>query len=288
MAPQLWDVSGNSGRLASNSADVVLSSPNSLIFHIGYPRPAGGRLILSSLVMSRLPPGHRDYLTVVDSRGNGLVEKLIGAGDGPVQIDLAPASAAPAEDSREHVTFWGFLRLGIMHIWTGYDHLLFLFGLLVVCRSFKSIAAIISCFTVAHSITLALATLDIVNIPSRFIEPAIAASIVFVGVENLVRRGAEPVGRWVLTFAFGLVHGFGFAGALRELGVGHNGQGLAMPLLTFNLGVEIGQISIAAVVLPIVWQLRKNETFLLRGVPRLSALVASAGLFWFLQRTVFA
>jgi hypothetical protein len=106
-------------------------------------------------------------------------------------------------------------------------------------------------------------------------------------VENLIRRGAEPRGRWALTFAFGLIHGFGFASVLRELGIGSNGRGLVMPLFTFNLGVEIGQVSIALIVLPIVWQLRKKPLFVSRGVPILSALVALAGLYWFLQRTLF-
>ena len=188
----------------------------------------------------------------------------------------------------ETPTFWGFLRLGVEHIWTGYDHLLFLFALLVVCRSFRAIVAIITCFTLAHSLTLALATLNVVNLPSRFVEAAIAASIVFVGLENLVRRGEEPKGRWALTFAFGLIHGFGFASVLRELGVGQGGQGLVMPLFTFNLGVEIGQVAVAAIVLPVVWRLRKNEKFLRRGVPALSAVVAAAGLYWLLERTVFA
>src|SRR5205085_1947385 len=117
---------------------------------------------------------------------------------------------------------------------------------------------------------------------------AIAASIVFVGAENLWRRGEEPRGRWALTFAFGLIHGFGFATVLRDLGVGRNGQGIAMPLFSFNLGVEVGQVAIAAVVLPIVWRLRKNEAFVRHGVPNLSALVALAGLYWFLQRTIIA
>jgi hypothetical protein len=118
------------------------------------------------------------------------------------------------------------------------------------------------------------------------VEAAIAASIVFVGAENLWRRGAEPPGRWALTFVFGLVHGFGFASVLRDLGVGSGGQGIGMPLFTFNLGVEVGQVAIAAVVLPVVWQLRKREWFIRAGVPVISGIVAVAGLFWLLQRTV--
>ncbi len=116
--------------------------------------------------------------------------------------------------------FWGFLQLGIAHIWTGYDHLLFLAGLLIVCRRVRTIVGIISSFTVAHSITLGLAATNTVNLPSRVVEPLIAASIFYVGVENLIRRGAEPNGRWAVAFAFGLVHGFGFATVLRELGFG--------------------------------------------------------------------
>jgi hydrogenase/urease accessory protein HupE len=199
---------------------------------------------------------------------------------------LAASTGAPAAEVSP--TFWGFLQLGIAHIWTGYDHLLFLFGLLVVCRSFRSIVIIISCFTVAHSVTLALATWNVVHLPARLVEPMIAASILFVGVENLARHGAEPRGRWALTFAFGLIHGFGFANVLRDLGVGSNGHGLAMPLFSFNLGVEIGQVTIAALVLPLIWRLRRHPAFVRRGVPALSGLVAAAGLYWLLERTVLS
>ena len=96
----------------------------------------------------------------------------------------------------------------------------------------------------------------------------------------------EPPGRLVLTFAFGLVHGFGFAGILRDLGLGTAPGGILLPLFSFNLGVELGQIAIAAAVLPVVWRLRKNETFLARGVPALSAVVTLMGLYWLLARTV--
>jgi hydrogenase/urease accessory protein HupE len=243
------------------------------------------------MVMDQLPPGHRDYVSVTDEHGKTLLEKLVGEKDADAAFDLpapAGADAAPdGPDQRRPPTFWGFLSLGITHILTGYDHLLFLFGLLVVCRSFRSVVAIISCFTVAHSITLALATLGYVNIPSRVVEAMIAASICYVGIENLARRGAESRSRWALMFAFGLVHGFGFASVLRQLGVGSDGRGVAMPLFTFNLGVEIGQITIAAIALPIFWQLRKNPDFIRRGVPIDSGVIAAAGLCWFLERTVF-
>jgi hydrogenase/urease accessory protein HupE len=287
LAPALLEIRDGTRVLPWSEVSVFLASGNSVLFRLACARPAATQLLLRSLVMDRLPPGHRDYVSVTDERGTTVLEKLVGANDAAVALRLPAAAAGASAPEVRTPSFWGFLRLGIAHIWTGYDHLLFLFGLLVVCRSFRSIVAIISCFTVAHSITLALATLNIVNIPSRIVEPMIAASIFYVGIENLVRRGAEPKGRWALTFAFGLIHGFGFASVLRELGVGSNGHGLAMPLFTFNLGVEIGQVTIAAIVLPIVWQLRKNPAFLRRGVPILSGLVAAAGLYWFLERTIF-
>jgi hydrogenase/urease accessory protein HupE len=284
IAPRLWELRAGEVVIPPRSSTVQLLTGDSVNFQIVWPRPAGAeQLTLRAPQLGNLPPGHRQFVIVTDDRGSALAKKLLSVRDTAIELPLA--GAGPPEVPP---TFWSFVRLGVEHIWTGYDHLLFLFALLIVCRSFRSIVAIISCFTVAHSLTLALATLNVVNLPSRLVEPAIAASIVFVGVENLARRGAEPRGRWALTFAFGLIHGFGFASVLRELGVGRGSQGIAMPLFTFNLGVEVGQIVVAAVVLPLVWQLRKNEKFVQRGVPLLSALVAAAGLYWLLQRTVFA
>ena len=297
LAPQIFELRAGGVELAPRETRVELAAGDALNFFLVYPRPPPGVVTLRAAQLGALPAGHRQFVIVVDERGSTLAKKLLSAKDDAIEVAVAaPGSggetgggaggAGPASESGETPTFWGFLRLGVEHIWTGYDHLLFLFALLVVCRSFRSIVAIITCFTLAHSLTLALATLNVVNVPSRLVEPAIAASIVFVGLENLVRRGQEPPGRWALTFAFGLIHGFGFASVLRELGVGQGGQGLAMPLFTFNLGVEIGQVVVAAIVLPVVWKLRKNEKFLRRGVPALSAVVAAAGLYWFLERTV--
>jgi len=278
LGPGLLEVRDSVGVLPWARDSVSLATGQSILFKLEAARRPVGRTVLRSMVLDRMPPGHRNYVSVADEKGTL-----------QVTLDLPEVGgtqgAGPAAPPMP--TFWGFLALGLTHIWTGYDHLLFLFGLLVVCRSFRSIVGIISCFTVAHSITLALATLKIVSIPSSIVEPMIAASIIYVGVENLVRRGAEPRGRWALTFAFGLIHGFGFASVLRELGIGSHGRGLALPLFTFNLGVELGQVSIALLVLPIVWRLRKNPSFVLRGVPVLSGFVALAGLYWFLERTVF-
>lgn len=281
IAPRLWEARIGDTVLTPSETRVELAAGDNVSFFVVFPRPEGaGPLILRATKIPQLPEGHRQFVIISDERGSTIAKRLLNARDGVIEVPLDAARSAP------DTTFWGFVKLGIEHIWTGYDHLLFLFALLVVCRTFRSIAAIITCFTLAHSLTLALATLDVVNLPARWVEPAIAASIVFVGAENLWRRGQEPPARWALTFAFGLIHGFGFASVLRDLGVGR-GSGIGMPLFTFNLGVEIGQIVIAAIVLPIVWQLRKKEEFLRWGVPIFSALVAGAGLFWFLQRTIW-
>ncbi len=295
LAPQILELRKSGGAIAPSETRVELAAGDALNFFLFFPLTQPGVVTLRSCQLGALPAGHRQFVIIADEQGSTLAKKLLSAKDDGMEISLPPAGGAGetgggvtvAAEPAEAPTFWGFLQLGVEHIWTGYDHLLFLFALLVVCRSFRSIVAIITCFTLAHSITLALATLEVVNLPSRFVEAAIAASIVFVGLENVVRRGEEPKGRWALTFAFGLIHGFGFASVLKDLGVGQGGPGLAMPLFTFNAGVEIGQVVVAACVLPIVWKLRKNEKFLRRGVPALSAAVAAAGLYWFLERTVY-
>ena len=144
------------------------------------------------------------------------------------------------------------MLLGVKHIWTGYDHLLFLSALLLVCPTFKSAIQVVACFTVAHSLTLAFATLNLVWVSSRVVEPAIAASIVYIGIENLFRPEA-PKSRWLVTFVFGLVHGLGFASVLRDMGVASSTTGVAVPLVGFNLGVETGQLVIACLLLPAIW-----------------------------------
>jgi hydrogenase/urease accessory protein HupE len=175
-----------------------------------------------------------------------------------------------------------FFMLGIDHVLGGYDHLLFLGALLIVARSVRGVVATLTAFTVAHSLTLALAVTGVVNVPSHIVEPLIAASIVYVGLENLLRRQLPP--RWKLTFGFGLIHGFGFAGALRELGIGSTGQAVALPLGSFNLGVEAGQIGVALVTLPLLWALRAQPALSTRLTSACSVMVALAGAYWLIER----
>ncbi|MDO8540254.1 MAG: HupE/UreJ family protein [Opitutaceae bacterium] len=290
IASQLWDV-GAGGKLhPPRRIRLELSTGDALNFHLEYPRVDSATLTLRARKLGELPSGHRQFVIVSDERGSTITKKLLSARDNLIEVPLAGAATAteaPSVNSGGH-TFWGFVRLGVEHIWTGYDHLLFLLALLIVCRSFRSSVAIISCFTVAHSLTLAAATANLVHLSGRVVEPLIAASIVFVGAENLWRRGGEPPGRWGVTFAFGLIHGFGFATVLRDLGVGRGGEGITMPLLGFNVGVEVGQVAIATVVLPLLWRAHRKPVFARVGVPAISSVIALAGLYWLMARTIFS
>ena len=248
--------------------------------------PIFSDLEIESKLISSLPLGHRQYLQVQNSRGEIIFEQLLSAAADRVTVEMSDAHSITAA-SEVARSFANFLSLGVKHILTGYDHLLFLFGLLLVARGFFSSLGIITSFTVAHSITLALATLHLVQIPSRIVEPLIAASIVFVGIENLL-RGDIPTARRVVAFGFGLIHGFGFASALREAGIGSGTGGIVLPLFSFNLGVELGQIMVAALALPIIWKLRENPMFIARWAPACSAAVVLLGSFWFVQRVWMA
>jgi len=252
--------------------------------HLSFPVNTCSNMVVRSKWLALLQPGHRQFFSLQNPAGDTLAERLLSANSDSVTLHMDAVEAKPAGNSRKN-SFADFLLMGVKHIWTGYDHLLFLFGLLIVTRNFGSAVKIITCFTIAHSITLAVATLSLVQISSRVVEPLIAVSIVYVGIENLF-RGDDPKGRWLLTFAFGLVHGFGFASVLRELGVGVNGSGIAVPLVSFNLGVELGQVVVAGLVLPVIWHLRGRPLFVRRWVPACSVLIALLGGYWFVQRVM--
>jgi len=293
-APGMFAITAGGQPLVLRSATVSPSREEDVDFHLVYPAPGAGARTLrfESRHVDRLAYGYGDSLVVKDAAGNILGSALLRK-EGPVlEVALAaapapgvtvPAAPLPARPD----LFGSFLRLGVEHILSGYDHLLFLLGLLVTCSSWRRMLVIITCFTLAHSITLTLAAFGVVAIPGRIVEPLIAASIVFVGVENLVRK-QEPPGRWALTLAFGLVHGFGFAGALRDAGLGLSGRQLGVPLFSFNLGVELGQLAVVAGVFPLLLWLRHRPAYVRFGPPAISAGVVIAGSWWLLQRTLLA
>ena len=238
-------------------------------------------LEIQSKIIASLPLGHRQYLQVQNSAGETVFESLLSATADCATVRMPDTTGNNALEAVH--SFANFLSLGVKHILMGYDHLLFLLGLLIVARGFVSSLSIITSFTIAHSITLAIATLHVVQIPSRIVEPLIAASIVFVGIENLL-RGDVLNARRMVTFGFGLIHGFGFASALSEAGIGSGTGGIVLPLFSFNLGVELGQIVVAAAALPILWKLREKPMFIARWAPACSAAIVVLGSFWFFQR----
>lgn len=172
-----------------------------------------------------------------------------------------------------------FVKLGVEHIFLGYDHLMFLFALIVIGGRFGNLVKIVTAFTVAHSLTLILAALEILQLPPQIIETGIALSIAYVAAENFVIAQSDH--RWILTFIFGLVHGFGFANVLRDFGLPTSG--LVPSLLAFNLGVELGQLCIVAVLFPLtVWIARQK--FQRQVVLAFSSVILLFGLGWFVER----
>lgn len=202
---------------------------------------------------------------------------LLGVGNS--RLALSAAAGGLAE------TLWHYTVAGIEHIATGYDHIAFLLAVIVPGGRFWSLFAAITAFTVAHSITLSLAVLGIVAPPARMVETLIAGSIVYAAAENFFVRDLSR--RWILTGAFGLVHGFGFAASLRDYGVPEHA--LVPSLAAFNVGVEIGQLAILAGA-ALLWRaalaLRADADSALRQrlAPIVSAVVLALGLYWLLER----
>ena len=185
--------------------------------------------------------------------------------------------AQPAQASRGAGSFF---PLGIEHILTGYDHLLFLLALMLRGGGIWSLLKIITAFTIAHSITLALAALDVVVLPGAVVESVIALSIAYVALENLLPRYAVSR-RWAVSFLFGLVHGFGFSSVLREIGLPK--ENLLLSLLNFNLGVEAGQLTVVLLVVPILMRL-KSKWWEPRMVATVSGVILAVGLVLFVDR----
>lgn len=280
--PQIAALIANELQLTLNQQTVTPVSQGEVTFdnqnnaHVTlHYKPVATQLNIAVLFLKKLPQGHKQYVTIKDKEGKTLSEKMLTQADDVIDLTInAPHSSM----------FKDFLLLGIEHILTGYDHLLFLFALLMVTRNFWSAVGIITFFTIAHSITLGLAGLNFITLPSSVVEPLIAATIIYVGFENFISK--EPKGRWLLTFTFGLIHGFGFASVLQEMGISSIETGILVPLFSFNFGVEIGQILVTSVVLPFIWWLHKQPTIEKYFIPVCSALVCLAGTFWLLQRTV--
>ena len=264
-------------------------------------------MLTSDCVLKQAPTIGYTLFREVDPTHRGIA-KIQLPGQALVLTMLDPGRAAPAsanaaasgvtEPSNPAITgAWGFLREGVHHILTGYDHVLFLLCLLlpsVMRRTPKGwqpvgrlseavwpVVGIVSAFTVAHSITLGLAALKIVSLPSAVIEPAIAVTIILAALDNV--WPIFPVRRVVVTFLFGLVHGFGFAGVLAELNLPT--ADFAWALLQFNVGLELGQLLIVVGVTALLFALRqwpRYRPLVIRGG---SFAALAIGLLWLIERT---
>jgi hypothetical protein len=240
-------------------------------------------------VLSGIDPSHRGLLKL-DSGGRGIQTAVLRS-DTPAELALAPAS-------RWHAIREYFIT-GVEHIWSGIDHLLFLLSLLlpaVLIRrdnrweavasarpAFVSILKVVTAFTIAHSITLSLAAFDLVRLPSRLTESVIAASIVVAALNNIFPIVTE--GRARIAFAFGLLHGFGFASVLADMGLPAGARATA--LIAFNCGIEAGQLAVVAAVMPMAFALRRAAPYRQVVLPVGSAVVAVLAFVWFVQRATF-
>jgi hypothetical protein len=244
------------------------------------------RLTIDYRILDQEDPSHRGLLT------------LLAAGVGQTAV-LGGARSVQSFDLK-HPALWSacveYLQAGIWHIWSGIDHLLFLLSLLLpavllrrgsrwqavpqAAPAFFGIVKVVTAFTLAHSITLSLAAFDIIHLPTRLTESAIAASIILGALNNVFPVVTES--RWRIAFAFGLLHGFGFAAVLSEMGLPQGAR--LVSLLSFNLGVETGQLAVVLAVMPLAYLLRGTRFYQRALLPWGSTAIAGLALLWLIQR----
>jgi hypothetical protein len=251
----------------------VLPERQSLRLHVRIAAPSASGSLRVEARLFPYDPNHRTFLNVYD--GDALSQAILDRSRPSFEYFAGSRQGALAVVRK-------FLPAGVHHILIGPDHLLFLIGLLLLGGTLGRLLLIVTGFTAAHSITLSLAALDLVSPPAAVIEPAIALSIVYVGVDNLLVRAGRDVRPWI-ALAFGLIHGFGFANVLREMDL--PARALGWSLFSFNVGVEIGQLLVviaAAGALAAVrrWSHAAGRRVALVG----SVAVIAAGGYWFVER----
>jgi hydrogenase/urease accessory protein HupE len=259
------------------SAPEILEDRQSIRFRFRYHIDATPGMITLRTVMFPYDPVHQTFVNVYE--GDQLTSQLI--------LDRNNELAEYFAGTRQGVfaVVRRFVPSGIHHILIGPDHLLFLVGLLLLGGSIRQLLIVVTSFTIAHSITLSLAALNLVTPPANIIEPAIALSIVYVGADNLLAQGGRDMRAWI-ALAFGLIHGFGFANVLREMNLPT--QALGWSLFSFNFGVEIGQLLVVITVASALAALRSRNERAWRQLAFAGSLVViAAGAFWFVQRVFF-
>ena len=258
------------------SAAEVIADRQSLriAVHYALTRPAG--TVAVSTMMFPYDPQHQTFLNM--SEGTAITQAILDGGRTTFQYFAGTRQGAFAVART-------FLPAGSNHILLGPDHLLFLAGLLLLGGTIRQLAVIVTAFTLANTLTLSLAAFHVLSPPARIIDPAIALSIVYVGADNILIRGGRDVRAWI-AFAFGCIHGFGDANALREMDL--SARALGWLLASFNAGVEIGQLLVVAVLATVFAALRSRSEAAGRQLAVAgSVVVMAAGAFWFVQRVFF-
>ena len=258
------------------SAAEIVADRQSLKLAVRYALSAGTGTVRVTTSMFPYDPQHQTFLNIYD--GSALTQAILDHGRSDFEYFAGTRQGAIAVVQR-------FLPAGIRHIVAGPDHLLFLAGLLLLGGSARQLVAIVTSFTVAHSLTLSLAALNVVHPPARLIEPAIALSIIYVGADNLLIRDGRDVRVWIAS-AFGFIHGFGYANVLRDLDLPM--RALGWSLFSFNLGLEIGQLIVVFVLAAAFSALRARSEAAGRQLAFAGSIVVmAAGTFWFIQRVFF-
>ena len=270
---------GDAGRAACDATwGSAKAKKDHVVLSESWRCPRGAALTYRVTLFQEIDPASRHMVSVDGDRT--FIGLLSAQNPQMVLTQVAPS---------KWQTFGRYLVSGVEHIAIGYDHIAFLLAVIVLGRHFWPLFKVVTAFTVAHSITLTLAVLGVVTLPSQLVETLIAASIVYVALENFFVRDIRH--RWWLTFTFGLIHGFGFASVLRDYGLPQDAVGLA--LAAFNIGVEIGQL-VVVVMATLIWQggirtasafgWQPNEKDERRVSLMISGVIFLFGMYWLLQR----
>ena len=285
--PQLVAVTAGTQEIPVSTVSVQWDPSDAVHFSADFPHVSRGSIAIRSPVIAQLARGHRQYVTIKDSRDRLLAEWLSDS-DAARLIDLQEQRAGGSS------VFVQYVGQGMLHIGIGFDHILFLVTLMLpavlvyrercwqpvsaLSAAFFDILKIVTAFTVAHATTLSLAALGKMVVPAQVVEPVIAASVIVSALNNVIPRLYSQ--RWLLAFGFGLIHGLGFASALSDLGLPRTG--LVTALIGFNLGVEAGQVIIVLLLLPLAYFLRATRAYrvgVLQGGSVTVAVIASVWMF---------
>ena len=283
-----WVLLESEGRGITGVVDAIeYDTSDALHFSLKYPRSGNSEIRYQAPIISQLALGHRQFVGIYQA-GDLARNEVLSATDDPVELNL------------QSVDLWrqnlDYLTQGVWHIWIGYDHILFLLAMLLPAvllfenggwrarREFKStlieVLKIVSAFTLAHSITLSLAVFDLLSINLALVESVIAASVIVAAANNLHPLIGDRI--WLMAFGFGLIHGFGFASVLADLGLPTASKGIA--LLGFNVGVELGQLVIVALALPLIFVIRNQPLYRPVVLGTGSIVIGLVASIWFIER----